>query len=63
MNYDDIIDGLEIIARRRGLMIQQGDVVMVEAAINALRGRSEFCNFCRPRPSPAAADGLPKEGK
>src|SRR5438067_1154149 len=39
MYTDDIIDGLEVIARRRGQNILQGDVLIVEAAIKALKRR------------------------
>ena len=58
MAQDDIIDGLEVIARRRGQMINQGDVLMVQAAIKHLRCRGAYCNFCYPRPRPSP---LPQE--
>lgn len=35
-----IIDGLETIMRRRGQNIDQGDVLILEHAIKALKGRS-----------------------
>ena len=41
MSNDWIIDGLEVIAKRRGSNIQQGDVEIVEAAIKALRAEVE----------------------
>ena len=36
-----IIDGLEVIAKRRGKPLQQGDVLIVEAAIKALKRGNE----------------------
>jgi len=45
MNREDLIDGLHVIARRRGMKIQQGDVEIVEAAIKAL---------AKPAPTPRA---------
>jgi hypothetical protein len=55
MRYDDIIDGLRVIEGRRGKPIQQGDVLIVQAAIKALVGRSEYCVVCNPRPFSTAA--------
>ena len=46
MNNEDLLDGLHVIARRRGLKIQQGDVEFIEAAIKAL---------AKPAPRPEAA--------
>jgi len=41
MYTDDIIEGLEVIARRRGNNITQGDVLIVKAAIKALKRRKD----------------------
>ena len=62
MSQEDIIDGLRVIARRRGQMICQGDVLIVEAAIKEMMGRSEYCSTCKPRPldPSSAADGIAK---
>lgn len=35
-SYEDLIDGLRVIVQRRGYKIQQGDVIVVERAIDAL---------------------------
>jgi hypothetical protein len=42
MDNDWIIDGLEVIARRRGMHVTLGDVEIVQAAAEALRGFREI---------------------
>lgn len=39
-SYEDLIDGLRVIVQRRGYKIQQGDVIVVERAIDALMRRA-----------------------
>lgn len=50
MNTDWIIDGLEVIARRRGFNIMQGDVIVVEAAIKVLKRRTPRAEVDAPKP-------------